>query len=71
VGRRLRERRQLQHEIETLQQNLALTRTPDHVTMIFEQIDRRRERLQELSESNPPAPGCVLTESQRGYGQTI
>ncbi len=62
--RRQHERRQLQHEIETLQQNLALTRTPEQVTMIFEQIDRRRQRLQDLSELNPPAPGRVLTAAQ-------
>jgi DNA invertase Pin-like site-specific DNA recombinase len=62
--RRQHEQRQLQHEIETLQQNLALTRSPEHVTMIFEQIDRRRQRLQDLSELNPPLTGRVLTAAQ-------
>jgi Recombinase len=62
--RRQHERRQLQHEIETLQQNLALTRTSEHVTMIFEQIDQRRQRLQDLSELNSPMTGRALTAAQ-------
>jgi hypothetical protein len=62
--RRQHERRQLPHEMETLQQHLALTRTPAQVTMSVEQIDRRRQRLQELSELNPPVTGRALTAAQ-------
>jgi Recombinase len=59
--RRQRERRRLQEEVDTLKQNLTLTRTPEHVAMIFEQIDRRMERLQELADTSPEAGRRVLS----------
>jgi hypothetical protein len=62
--RRQRERRQLQQEIETLQHNLALTRTPEQVTMIFEQIDRRQQRLAALSETSAAPERRVLSATQ-------
>jgi DNA invertase Pin-like site-specific DNA recombinase len=62
--RRQRERRQLQHEIETLQQNLALTRTPEQVTMLFEQIDRRQQRLATLSDISAAPDRRVLSAAQ-------
>jgi DNA invertase Pin-like site-specific DNA recombinase len=62
--RRRRERQQLQHEIDTLQQNLALTRTPEHVGMLFEQIDRRAQRLPDLSELTDQAGRRVLSAEQ-------
>jgi hypothetical protein len=62
--RRQRERRRLQEEVDTLKQNLALTRAPEHVAMIFEQIDRRMQRLQELAETSPEAGRRVLSAAQ-------
>jgi Recombinase len=62
--RHQRERRQLQHEIETLQQNLALTRTPEQVAMLFEQIDRRRERLAAVSDTSAAPDRRVLSAAQ-------
>jgi DNA invertase Pin-like site-specific DNA recombinase len=62
--RRRRERRRLQEEVDTLRQNLALTRAPEHVAMIFEQIDRRMERLQELADTSPEAGRRVLSAAQ-------
>jgi hypothetical protein len=64
IRRRQRERRQLQHEIETLQQNLALTRTPEQVTMLFEQIDRRQQRLAALSDTSAAPDRRVLSAVQ-------
>jgi Recombinase len=61
---RRRERRRLQEEVDTLKQNLALTRTPEHVALIFEQIDRRTERLQVLAETRPDAGRRVLSAAQ-------
>jgi predicted RNase H-like nuclease (RuvC/YqgF family) len=62
--RRQRERRRLQEEIDTLKQNLALTRTPEHVAMIFEQIDRRMQRLAELTDMDPGGARRVLSATQ-------
>jgi DNA invertase Pin-like site-specific DNA recombinase len=62
--RRQRERRRLQEEIDTLKQNLALTRTPEHVGLIFEQIDRRTERLQALADMSPEPGRPVLSAAQ-------
>jgi hypothetical protein len=62
--RRQRERRRLQEEIDTLKQNLTMTRTPEHVAMIFEQIDRRTERLHELVDTDPGGARRVLSASQ-------
>jgi DNA invertase Pin-like site-specific DNA recombinase len=62
--RRQRERRRLQEEVDTLKQNLALTRTPEHVSLIFEQIDRRMERLQELAYTEPGQARRVLSAAQ-------
>jgi hypothetical protein len=62
--RRQRERRQLQHEIETLQQNLALTRTPEQIAMIFEQIDRRQQRLAAVSDTSAAPDRRVLSAAQ-------
>jgi DNA invertase Pin-like site-specific DNA recombinase len=62
--RRQRERRQLQQEIDTLQQNLALTRTPEQVAMIFEQIDRRQERLAALSDARAAPDRRALSAAQ-------
>jgi Recombinase len=62
--RRQRERRQLQQEIDTLQQNLALTRTPEQVAMIFEQIDRRQERLATVSDASPAPDRRALSAAQ-------
>jgi hypothetical protein len=62
--RRQRERRRLQEEVDTLKQNLALTRAPEHVAMIFEQIDRRMARLRELAETSPEASRRVLSVAQ-------
>jgi hypothetical protein len=62
--RRQRERRQLQHEIETLQQNLALTRTPEHVAMLFEQIDRRQQRLAAVSDTSAAPDRRALSAAQ-------
>jgi hypothetical protein len=59
-----RERRRVQEEIDTLKQNLALTRTPEHVALIFEQIDRRTERLQALAEIGAEAGRRVLSAVQ-------
>jgi hypothetical protein len=39
----------LQHEVETLKHNLALTRTAEQVTMIFEQIGQRMHRMAALA----------------------
>jgi DNA invertase Pin-like site-specific DNA recombinase len=61
---RRRERRRLQEEIDTLKQNLALTRTPEHVAMIFEQIDRSTERLQALVDTTPDGASRVLSAAQ-------
>jgi hypothetical protein len=61
---RRRERRRLQEEVDTLKQNLALARTPEHVAMIFEHIDRRMERLQELADTSPEAGRRVLSVAQ-------
>ena len=61
---RQRERRRLQEEIDTLKQNLALTRIPEHVAMIFEQIDRRTERLQALMATDPHETSRVLSAAQ-------
>jgi hypothetical protein len=58
------QRRRLQEEVDTLKQNLALTRTPAHVALIFEQIDRRTERLQVLAETSPDAGRRVLSAAQ-------
>jgi hypothetical protein len=62
--RRQRERRQLQHETETLQQNLALTRSPEQVAMIFEQIDRRQQRLAVVSDPGAAPDRRVLSAAQ-------
>ena len=62
--RRQRERRHLQHEIETLQQNLALTRTPEQVAMIFEQIERRQQRLAAVSDTSAAPDRRVLSAAQ-------
>jgi hypothetical protein len=62
--RRRRERRRLQEEVDTLKQNLALTRTPEHVALIFEQIDRRMERLQDLVDTDPGGARRVLSATQ-------
>jgi hypothetical protein len=58
---RQRERRRLQDEVDALKQNLALTHTPEHVAMIFEQIDRRMERLQDLVDTDPGGARRVLS----------
>jgi hypothetical protein len=62
--RRQRERRQLQQEIDTLQQNLALTRTPAQVAMLFEQIERRQERLAALSDTSAASERRALSAAQ-------
>jgi hypothetical protein len=62
--RRQRERRRLQEEVDTLKQNLALTRTPEHVALIFEQIDQRTERLRALAEMSPETGRQVLSAAQ-------
>jgi DNA invertase Pin-like site-specific DNA recombinase len=62
--RRQRERRRLQEEVDTLKQNLALTRTPEHLGLIFEQIDRRMERLAELADTEPGHARRVLSAAQ-------
>jgi uncharacterized protein involved in exopolysaccharide biosynthesis len=49
--RQQRELAHLQHEVETLKHNLALTRTPEQVTMIFEQIDQRMHRMAALADN--------------------
>ena len=59
--RRQRERRRLREEIDTLKQNLVLTRTPEHVGLIFERIDRRMQRLAELADTEPGGPRRVLS----------
>jgi DASH complex subunit Hsk3 like len=62
--RRQRELAHLQHEVETLQANLAQTRAPAHVAMIFEQIDRRMERIGELADAGQRPVGRVLSTVQ-------
>ena len=62
--RRQRERRRLREEIDTLKQNLVLTRTPEHVGLIFERIDRRMQRLAELADTEPGGPRRVLSAAQ-------
>lgn len=57
------QRRQLE-EMDTLKQNLALTRTPEHVATIFEQIDRLPERLQALVDTDPHGARRVLSANQ-------
>jgi hypothetical protein len=42
---------------------LTRTRAPKHVDLIFEQIDRRMQRLAELSDMNPPAARRILLAS--------
>jgi hypothetical protein len=59
--RRQRERRQLQQELETLQQNLALTRTPEQVAMLFAQIERRQHRLAALADTQAAPDRRVLS----------
>jgi DNA invertase Pin-like site-specific DNA recombinase len=61
---RQRERRRLQEEIDTLKQNLALTRALERVAIIFEQIDRRTERLQALADTTPHGANRVLSAGQ-------
>jgi Recombinase len=46
-----RELAHLQHEVQTLKHNLALTRTPEQVTMIFDQIDQRMHRIAALADA--------------------
>ena len=43
---------------------LSPTGCQKYVTMLFEQIDRRRQRLHDLSELTSPAPGRALTAAQ-------
>jgi DNA invertase Pin-like site-specific DNA recombinase len=62
--RRQRERRRLQQEIDTLQQNLALTRSPEQVAMLFEQIERRQQRLAALSDTSAAPERRALSAAQ-------
>jgi hypothetical protein len=54
----------LQQEVETLKHNLALTRSPEQVTIIFEQIDRRMQRIGELADAGNSPVGRVLSAAQ-------
>jgi DNA invertase Pin-like site-specific DNA recombinase len=62
--RRQRERRRLQQEIDTLQQNLALTRTPEQVAMLFEQIERRQQCLAAVSDTGTVPGRRALSATQ-------
>jgi hypothetical protein len=59
-----RELAHLQHEVETLKHNLALTRTPEQVTMIFEQIDQRMHRIAALTDERHSPVGRRLSAAQ-------
>jgi hypothetical protein len=62
--RRQRERAHLQQEVDTLKHNLALTRTPEQVAIIFEQINQRMQRIAALAdEANSPV-GRMLSAAQ-------
>ncbi len=62
--RRKRELAHLQQEVDTLKQNLALTRTPAQVAIIFEQIDQRMQRMAELADERHSPVGKVLSAAQ-------
>jgi DNA invertase Pin-like site-specific DNA recombinase len=62
--RRQRELAHLQQEVETLKHNLALTRTPEQVAIIFEQIDQRMQRITELADETNSPVGRVLSTAQ-------
>jgi len=62
--RQQRELAHLQHEVETLKHNLALTRTPEQVTMIFEQIDQRMHRMAVLADERHSPVGRRLSAAQ-------
>jgi DNA invertase Pin-like site-specific DNA recombinase len=62
--RRQRELTHLQQEVETLKHNLALTRSPEQVAIIFEQVDRRMQRMAELSDVNNMPVGRTLSAAQ-------
>ena len=62
--RRQRELTHLQEEVETLKHNLALTRTAEQVTMLFEQIDQRMQRIAALADEHNCPVGRVLSAAQ-------
>jgi DNA invertase Pin-like site-specific DNA recombinase len=64
ASRRQRELTHLQQEVETLKHNLALTRTPTQVAIIFEQIDQRMQRITALADEQNSPVGQVLSATQ-------
>jgi hypothetical protein len=55
---------QIQQEIDTLTQHLAITRTPTQAAIILEQIDQRIQRKAELADERNSPVGRVLTAAQ-------
>jgi DNA invertase Pin-like site-specific DNA recombinase len=59
-----RELSNLQQEVETLKHNLALTRTPGQIAIIFEQIDQRMERITALADEHNSPMRRILSAAQ-------
>jgi DNA invertase Pin-like site-specific DNA recombinase len=64
---RLRKQRsKLEEEIETLQGNLAYTKSQEQVQLIFEEIDKRKRELKLLSQQEGSSPPKTLSSKEIG-----
>lgn len=68
---RNRELARLRQEVETLKENLAVTRSAEQTAMVFDLIDRRTARIQELYAAKTVPHGQRLTAAQVGLVRTF